>query len=905
MKVNFHGRLCGIAAWPQRMRKIKYKKINDKKFNYKKIQPFLLLGMLTLFFCWFFVGRYGIFGSKVDWISQHSVIPDYFRQQFYHTGELFPEYAANIGGGQNIYHFSYYGLYSPVILFSYLFPSVKMEDYLMAASIVSLCAAVQIFFGWLLKRGFSKKISFMAALMYLLSGPMIFQSYSQVMFVSYMPFLCMAFLGVDRYFEKGKSALFTVSVFFMIMSSFYFSIGGMLALVLYGIHRYAQMQGKVTVGKFLADGVRFCLPMLCAVLMCGILLVPTAAALSGRGNGGNIKFSLASLLIPRIEEAGNLLYTPYGVGMTTLMITVLIAGIMCRQLKERILAWGCVVLFSVPIFSWLLNGGLYIRDKVWIPFLPLLCYLAADYVQKQKDIKISVAGGLIPYLLTIALLLAGTYSSDSMPYKGLILLDAAVMAAAYLLSRKSRNTAFLLAPPVLFLLLFGSVFHQQADRIESREVYEKVTDSAAGRAVAEAAAGENGFYRVEQAGSDAENAANLNRIRDMGQYISSVYSSCYNEEYDSFRKNIFQVEEPYRNSLMQPVSKNPLFLNLMGVKYLISEQPLPGLREVGAVDGWKICENPGAAPVIYATDRVISREEYEKLEFPYNQLVFCSAAVAGADSAGRISEETFKGIEPADFALPQTSEGAVQIEEKGDGYKIHAEKKETVNIEIPPLPGTEEKERILFLQFRVKNCRPNQDMAISLEGQRNKLTSKKHIYYNGNTTFSYAVLLGKGQKSAKLDLGKGEYEITGIQCFQGAWENIQGNRGLYQSEFQPDKEKTRGNVIAGSVDVKKEGYCITSIPYDSHYIVRIDGKETGYEKVNMAFLGFPAGEGRHRIEIIYHAPGFAAGKYTSLLGLALFFALRFNFAPLLILSGAGRSVSHGLPHPGTLSGWCR
>lgn len=876
-----------------------------RKINYKKILPFLLLGILTLFFCWFFVGRYGIFGSKVDWISQHSVIPDYFRQQFYQTGELFPEYAANIGGGQNIYYFSYYGLYSPVILFSYLFPHVKMEDYLMAASIAGLCAAVQIFFGWLLKRGFSAKISFMAALMYLLSGPMIFQSYSQVMFVSYMPFLCMAFLGVDRYFEKGKSALFTVSVFLMIMSSFYFSIGGMLALVLYGLHRYAQIQAKVTVGKFLADGVRFCLPMLCAVLMGGILLVPTAAALSGRGSGGNMKFSLASLLVPRIEEAGNLLYTPYGVGMTTLMVTVLTAGIMCRQLKERILAWGCVVLFSVPLFSWLLNGGLYIRDKAWIPFLPLLCYLAADYVQKQKDIKISTAGGLLPYLLTSALLLAGTYSSDSMPYKGLILLDASVMAVCYLLSRKWRNTAFLLAPPILFLILFGSVFHQRADRMESREAYEKVTDSAAGRAVAEAAAGENGFYRVEQAGNDAENAANLNRIWDMGQYISSVYSSCYNEEYDSFRKNIFQVEEPYRNSLMQPVSKNPIFLNLMGVRYLISEQPLPGMRKAGAVDGWMICENPGAAPVIYTTDRVISQEEYEKLKFPYNQLVFSHAAVAGADSTGRISEEAFKDIEPVGFALPQTSEGAVRIERKGDGYQIHAEKKETVNIEIPPHPGIEEKERILFLKFQVKNCRPNQDMAISLEGQRNKLTSKKHIYYNGNTTFSYAVLLGKGQKSARLDLGKGEYEITGIQCFQGAWENAQGNRGLYQSEFRPDKEKTRGNVIAGSVDVKKEGYCITSIPYDSHYTVRLDGKETGCEKVNMAFLGFHAGEGRHRIEIVYHAPGVIIGKYTSILGLALFFALRFNFVHLLISSCAGRNVSHGAPHPGTLSGLCR
>ena len=76
----------------------------------KRYIPYLLLTGSTLFFCRMFVGRYGIFGAKVDWLSQHSVLPDYFRQQFYATGKLFPEFAANLGGGQNIYHFAYYGL---------------------------------------------------------------------------------------------------------------------------------------------------------------------------------------------------------------------------------------------------------------------------------------------------------------------------------------------------------------------------------------------------------------------------------------------------------------------------------------------------------------------------------------------------------------------------------------------------------------------------------------------------------------------------------------------------------------------------------------------------------------------------------------------------------------------------
>ena len=49
----------------------------------KKIQTDKEAGILlaaALILCWLFVLQYGIFGSRVDWISQHSVLPDYFRQ---------------------------------------------------------------------------------------------------------------------------------------------------------------------------------------------------------------------------------------------------------------------------------------------------------------------------------------------------------------------------------------------------------------------------------------------------------------------------------------------------------------------------------------------------------------------------------------------------------------------------------------------------------------------------------------------------------------------------------------------------------------------------------------------------------------------------------------------------------
>lgn len=215
-----------------------------KKSNAKEkicgLASYAVLTVLTVAACWFFAGRYGVFGANMDWISQHSVFPEYFRQQFYKTGQFFPEYAANIGGGQNIYNFSYYGLYNPIVLIAYLLPFVKMSDYLMAASVICLAVSVCLLYGWLKKRRFSTEIALGVAVLFLLAGPMIYQSCHQIMFVQYMPFLLMTFLGVDRYWEKGKPGLYTLGVFLMILTSFYFSIAGMAAIFLYGWYGYPK-----------------------------------------------------------------------------------------------------------------------------------------------------------------------------------------------------------------------------------------------------------------------------------------------------------------------------------------------------------------------------------------------------------------------------------------------------------------------------------------------------------------------------------------------------------------------------------------------------------------------------------------------------------------------------------------
>lgn len=824
----------------------------------KRYIPYLLLTGLTLFFCRMFVGRYGIFGAKVDWFSQHSVLPDYFRQQFYATGKLFPEFAANLGGGQNIYHFAYYGLYSPLILPSYLLPFVKMSDYIMAVSITGLTASVLLFYYWLKSRKTDTGTAFILSLMFLLAGPMIGQYSGQIMFVDYMPFLCLALIGVDRYFEQEKSGLFTVSVFLMITTSFYFSIGGMLSLVLYGLHRYFEQRegNRVTVRSFLRDGLCFVRSMILAVLMSGFFLVPTALALTG-GRSKEQNTSFASFFIPQITVE-RFAYSIYGIGLTTLVITVLFTGLLYRKVYEKVLTYGCVIVLVIPVFAYLLNGGLYIRDKVFIPFLPLLCYLISIYLEKCRKRELSFIAGMIPYIITTIFVYMARNQFVS---KGIgesiwkaLLAESILFLICYVLYcamkrhyKEMKEILMLALPSVICLAVTMNTFYQmKPDRYVSRKLYRDVVGEQNRQAVKEALKDDDGYYRTEQMGSDDENSADLNRIWDVEQNITSIYSSAYNPDYQTFRQKIFGLEEPFRNGMMQSVSKNPVFQRMMGVRYIVSDSDVPGYTLVKKCGTTGIYQNKDAAPVMYATDRVMTEEEYKKLAFPYNQTAFLEYAVVGEHTESS-DQNIMTAYEPVSLKMAnnRTTGGAEQKTMQQEGQK-----------------------QILFLRFRVDNAHPNKDVAVWINGIRNKLSAKDHVYYNENKTFTYAVPLKDGEDNISVTFGKGKYRLRHVQAYLGSLP--ERSELLYQSEIQVDKKQTEDNVIQGTIRVKKDGWFITSIPYDKHFKIYIDGKETEIQKVNTAFLGCKIESGNHELKIIYHAPGTTTGKILSLIGIAGF-----------------------------------
>lgn len=436
----------------------------------------------------------------------------------------------------------------------------------------------------------------------------------------------------------------------------------------------------------------------------------------------------------------------------------------------------------------------------------------------------------------------------------LILFESAALFFFFLIFQKWKRPFLLLVPALVCLVLINHAANGKAGNLVQKEDYQEITDSAWQDAVRDALDGETGLCRTEQSGVAKKRKDNVNRIWNMRQWTTSVYSSAYDTEYQNFRNNVFQVEQPFRNGLMQSASANPLFQKFMGVKYVI------GRSEDGENFTTEVQET--AAPVIYGTSQILSEKTYQTMEFPYNQTMLMQYAVTDEENIAEHGVTKTKGIQETNVTF--TAKHGVTKED--DSWKIRTKKNQKATLSLDE--DTSGKERILYLQFDVENEHPNRDVSIVINGIRNKLTAKSHLYYNGNTTFTYVMKLSADQKKVNVTLGKGTYRICNLKSYVSDTTVLEDD-SLYQSTFTPDWNATKGNQISGSIEMEQDGYLITSIPYDSHLEIKVDGREVVTEKVNTAFLGCRMVSGGHWVTITYHAPGLSTGKWISLLGVFL------------------------------------
>lgn len=691
--------------------------------------------------------------------------------------------------------------------------------------------------------------AFSATLFLTLSAPVIYHSATQIMFVDYLPFLLISLIGYDRYTRQKKYDFLVVGVVLMILTSFYFAIGGLVVIFIYGITDLEKEEICSVRGLICKLWLMF-YPLLIGVLLTAFYLVPTYLAMRG-GRSEKHNYSWSQLFLPDFNVS-RLVHSPYGIGITAIGLIVLCTSLFYKRSREKWLGVCLIILFYIPVFTWVLNGGLYLRAKVFIPFLPLICYLVMDYFLKLKSRTHSCKKILAGITVALVLFAIGYHPTNARMQQIIVFEIAVYILSVFVLQKLWKNALCVMSSVILILVMCCQTEMMKTNLYPEDDHSVSKEQEIAGR-VQLLTAKENNICRMEVRGSSTENNADINRIWSTGQNITTGYSSVSNTCYDQFRYAI-GLPRANRNSLMQNAVDNPIFLKLMGVKYLIGKGQASGYEKVAE----HIYENRNVAPLCYATSQTISTKSFQEQNWAQKQMTLLAAVAVDKSNNDRTSTVVPNIVSFQPYA---GTEGTIVMMGENNTTNTITVKLKKPAIQVIPVRTNLSKKQYLFLSFRVDNRKKNQDISITVQGQKNKLTSVNSDYYNNNTVFHYTIPLVAGSGMIQVSFGSGDYQLTEIQSFLGE-EDTEANQSLYSNAAQVTEMKS-GNGYEGNISVKEDGYLVTSIPYDSNFDLYVDGSKVETEKVNTAFVGTKIGKGEHHLKIRYRAAGSRLGIVIS------------------------------------------
>ena len=920
------------------------------------------------------------FGYGSDWLSQHLPLAETLRSAMLDSGRLLPLYL-HLGGGSSVYDFAYYGLLRPDVLLGCLFPQVGMEYLLAGYSLAGIVLGTNLLFWWLRRRLRSEPsgahAAAFAAMLYAAAN-CLFHAHNQLMFVNYLPFLILTLIGIDRMAEQGKGAwLVTGGLSLVYLHSFYYSISCLAVCGIYAIDWVRRMRGTcraiadmrctsepigamrgdhaqaqvcelrgtregecpTCAGKLRRDrcGTKcekraksFVLQLAgCVCLsigLCAVLLLPTGLdILSGSKDGGVFAAQL-KLLDLTLE---GMLYTPYGMGLTLISLYCLLTAL--AQRKTRFLAICMLAIVTIPAVSLLLNGLLYARGKILIPFLLPMLLLCAQvlcgFLQgSEKPPLWAGALCLVPWaaacaesgsILTNRLLLI-----DWLLLLGWILLDWLLMMGWVLWMRRAGMKRVFTAGPakktsvrtqcIALLLLVPCVvswtLQMKAGYVEQAQInFSTVRQALKGAQ-----------QRIEQAEADKLQSARWEILSEgykMSNYAplpqmqrTSMYSSMTQQGYAAFFYDIAGNAIPARNRVALVPGKNPIFNTLMGVRYVTVKTAAAG-QEIGATAAAQAQTDAAASQATAGNSTSnLPRAQIEAgaaaLPPGYEVIYRENGYVTGRNpDALPIAFGTDRLLSQKDFTDRLREIPAREKRKLTKALSLTAAKTEVRLCLRSDLSGDERAAEARGLRpvtnqtlaetggaragtTRVSKAANDnglqgkvlilefdvtqangKEIIIDINGTRNKLSGSNAPYPNGNTHFTY-ILDAHEAQTLHIEKNTNEYVLQNLQCRLLDFKAVLQSRDVWESDTDVS-HAGRGEVFRGRIDMRRAGFFETSYPFRAGYSVTVDGESVRPRRSAAGFLVVSLAAGNHEIQIDFLPPGYRAGLGISLLALLL------------------------------------
>ena len=803
--------------------------------------------IIIFFFIFLFIilkDKSSIYGSMLDYVSQHYMIPEYFRTLFYETKEVFPSFALNLGMGQNIFNFSYYGLFNPVILISYLFPSANMAIFLMITSIIIIMVSIILFYKWISLHFENRTIRFITTFLFMTASPLILHSHRHIMFINYMPFLLMGLFGVNKYINENKKILLIISSILIILTSYFFSIPALLVLFLYSITLYLKKEEKIKFKQITKFIFKEILLFIIPVLITAFFLLPTLKAILNSRFGVAEELNILSYFVPNFTF-DNLLYNSYSLGLTFIFIIAIVSALLNKEKYYKLLGVVFILIMIFPIINYMLNGLMYLNAKVYITFIPIAILLIGELFKNTIEKEINIKKIL---LITIIVTLLVCLSYEKNEYIKYIIKDIIFTTIILLLMLKTKKEQIL-----IFLIIPSIILCYEIninDKLGTLEIVENQYNKEIEK-LTKITANDKNMYRT---GDNTNIFYNSNNIRNINEYKTTMYSSLTNKYYKNFYWNEFNNENPNRNDAIFQSINNNLYNIYAGNKYIISskEEDIIGYEKIDSINKFNLYKNDNVFTLGYSTDKLMSLREYKTLNYPYNVEALMNYTVVDQDII-------------SDY---QTDIKEIQIEK--DNYNIELKENKTFNIKTK----NTYKNKLIFIKFDMEyaqKCKDG-DTYIRINDVTNKLTCRSWKYHNKNYSFEYVISSNNEISNLDIEMSKGKYIIKNIKVYELDYDKIKDINKLH-SKFIIDKKTTKGDIINGKIQVKENGYFSMSVPYDEGFTIYMDNKKIKHEIVNTSFIGFEIEKGNHEIKIIYDSPWLKEGKILSAVGIIMFLSV--------------------------------
>ncbi len=824
----------------------------NRRLNKTDYRILMIIGILFVVFIILLTRFKYTFGSKLDWSDQHFAIPEYLRTLFYKTGNPFPSFAPNLGAGENIYYLSYYGLFSPFILISYLLPFVPMSVYIPVGSAIMCYLGAALFYRYL-RKSMDPARALTLTIAYLTASPIIFHAHRHIMFVIYMPFFILAMEAVDSFFQKKRRWPLVIWTLCIILCNWFFSVSALVALTVYGLYRFFMTYETFDKKLLIREGSRFALHIITAVFMAGVLLLPTVHVLLSGRDKSNSGIKLTDL-IPRLstEPIG---YSPYSMGLGCFAILAMIAALFAKgQRGRRFLGIVLAVICCCPFVSYALNGTMYIESKVFIPFIPLALILCGNLLDDLSERKlprsIVITFFVFVGLSVLTSFLLGKNSYTSLEAAGIVIDTVILLVVLILFYKKNYIRPFLVSFLALpLILVYPLNYADPLVTLSNIDAWESPSYPVLSKVAYE----RDNLWRT----SIVENRADLaNRIPSADYYSAYIYSSLHHKAYNTFYFEEMHNENEFRNAALTTRSQNPFFVTFMSERYLIGKSgTVPYGYETIAEDGTcSLYENKNVLP-LGRTKPTLGEDIYENLAPAEKMEALTKYVITGTGGTYESSVEELGLI-----TLPDVPE----IKKVPTGWRVTSDKLFNAST---PLPYTVPEGKLLVIEMTADNTVYRRtDARVTINGIRNTLTAPDWKYYNNNTNFTYVL-----PPCTDLDLifTDGDYLLSEIHAYLVDAPQVNPDTDA----LQIDKKKSGGDCFIGTITCRNDSYFELAIPYDTGFRITVDGQEQEYSCVDTSFIGFPIKAGEHTIEIVYKAPLLNAGLLLSAVGTLMLIGL--------------------------------